>query len=176
MITDQLVNFLPPSSNLAVTNATVYSNVIDLLGVGVGVTPSTGNVIIGRASLFGQDPGGAGIVVPELICAVGTAFSGSGTLTMQFQGAIDDGTGNPSTYQVFNQTAAMTIAQLTAGAFFGRTKWPFEFPDGFNPRFLRLAFVPSSTFTGGTVAYALVTMGPSVQFNKYAASNFTVAG
>lgn len=176
MITDQLVSFLPPSSNLAVTSATVYSNVIDLLGAGVGVTPAAANQIIGNATLFGQDPGGAGIVVPELICAVGTVFAGSGTLTMQFQGAIDDGTGNPSTYQVFNQTPAMTIAQLTAASFFGRTKWPFEYPDGFNPRFLRLAFVPSGTFTTGTVAYAVVTMGPTVQFNKYATKNFVVAG
>lgn len=175
MISDQIVNFLPPSSNLAVTSAVVYSNVIDILGVGAGITAAQANVIIGTATLPGWDPG-AGIVVPEIICAVGTAFAGTGTLTVAFQGAIDNGSGSPSTYQTFEQTPAITIAQLTALSFFGRMKWPYEYPDGFNPRFFRLAFTPSGTFTTGTVASALVTMGPPVQFNKYAARNYSVLG
>lgn len=175
MISDQIVSFLPPGSNLAVTNAAVFSNVIDILGVGAGITAAQANVIIGTATVPGWDPG-AGIVVPEIICAVGTAFAGTGTLTMAFQGAPDNGSGSPGSYQTFDQTPAMTIAQLTASSFFGRMKWPYEYPDGFNPRFFRLSFTPSGTFTAGTVANALVTMGPPIQFNKYAAKNFSVAG
>ena len=176
MITDQLVNFLPPSSNQAVMNAVVYSNVVDLLGVGAGITPEQANVIIGSTvSTFGADQG-VGIIVPELICAVGTAFAGAGTLTTTFEGAEDNGSGSPGAYQVFDQSPAMTIAQLTAASFFYRRKWPIEYPDGFNPRFLRLGFTPSATFTAGTIAYAVVTMGPTAQFNKYQGKNFVVAG
>ena len=174
MITDQLASFLPPGSNLPITNVEVFSNVEDLLQLGVGVTAAQGNVITGTNPAFGADMG-AGIVVPELICAVGTAFAGTGTLTITFEGAKDV-SGSPGAWQVFDQTPAMTIAQLTAATYVGRRKWPFEFPDGFNPRFLRMGFIPSGVFTAGTIAYALVTMGPSVPFNKYQAPNYSVKG
>lgn len=175
MITDRLVSFLPPGSNLAVTNAAVYSRVIDLLGLGAGITADQGNRIIGQTvSKFGADMG-AGVVVPELICAVGTVFAGAGTLTVSFEGAKDDGNGSPDTYQIFDRSPAMTIAQLTAQSFFYRRKWPVAYPDGFNPRFLRLGFTPSSTFTTGTIAWAEVTMGPPERFNRYMGKNFTVA-
>lgn len=176
MITDQLVSFLPPGSNLPVTNVPVFSNVVDLLGEGVGVTPAAAGVIIGSTvTLFGADQG-VGVVVPELICAVGTAFAGAGTLTVAFQGAPDNGSGSPGAYQTFDQSPAMTIAQLAAASFFFRRKWPIEYPDGFNPRFTRLQFTPSSTFTFGTIAYAVVTMGPWANFAKYQGKNFVVAG
>lgn len=176
MISDALLNFLPPGSNRAVTNAAVYSNVVDLLGVGAGITPAQANVIIGQTvSTFGADQG-IGVVVPELICTVYEAFAGAGTLTTTFEGAEDDGNGSPGTYQVFDQSPAMTIAQLTAASFFYRRKWPIEYPDGFNPRFLRLGFTPSSIFTAGKIGSALVTMGPTAQFNKYQGKNFVVAG
>lgn len=177
MISDQLVSFLPPSSNLAVLAAEVYSNVIDVLGVGAGITAAQANAIIGTATLPGWDPN-VGVVVPEIVCAVGTAFAtGAGaTLTMKFEGAPDNGSGSPGTYKVYEQTPAMTAAQLTANSFFGRMKWPYEYPDGDNPRFFRLAFTPSAAFTAGTVAFALVTMGPWVNYSRYAAKNFTVAG
>lgn len=175
MISDQIVSFLPPGSNLAVLAAEVYSNVIDILGVGAGITAAQANVIIGTATVPGWDPG-AGIVVPEIISAVGTTFTGSGTLTIKFEGAVDNGSGSPGAYQVFEQTPAMTVAQLTANSFVGRMKWPYEFPDGFNPRFFRLAYTPSATFTAGTIANSIVTMGPPIQFNKFAAKNFSVLG
>jgi hypothetical protein len=176
MITDQLVSFLPPGTNLPVTNAAVYSNVVDLLGPGVGVTPEQAGIIIGQTvSKFGADQG-VGIIVPELICAVGTAFAGTGTLTVTFEGAQDNGSGSPGTYQIFDASPAMTITQLAAASFFYRRKWPIEYPDGFNPRFTRLGFTPSGTFTAGTVAFAVVTMGPAANFSKFQGKNFVVAG
>lgn len=176
MITDQLVSFFPPGTNQAITSTAVNSNVVDVFGLGAGITGAAGNIITGTATTIGFDPD-VGMVVPEIICAVGTAFttSDSSTLTVAFQGAQDNA-GSPGTYQTYMQTAAITAAQLTAGAFFARMKWPSEFPDGHNPRFFRLVFTPSATFTAGTVAYALVTMGPWQNFSKYAARNYTVAG
>lgn len=179
MITDQLVSFLPPGSNLAITSAALASNIYDSLGLGVGVasgpSPGANGVIIGNAAVYGADMGIGG-VKPLLESAVGVAFAGSGTLTVAFQGAIDDGTGNPGTWQTFMQSPAMTIAQLTAGTFFGRFDWPPEFPDGFNPRFYRELFTPSGTFTAGTIAFSVVTMGRPDLANKFAAPNYRVAG
>lgn len=176
MITDRLVEFLPPGTNLSITSTAVASNVIDLLTVGVGTTSAAANVIIGQTrTVFGEDPGIGG-VRPLVSCAVGTAFAGAGTLTVAFQGAQDDGTGNPGTWQTFEQTSAMTIAQLTAGSFFGRFTWPPEYPEGFQPRFERLLFTPSSTFTAGTVAFAVVTMGRPDRANRFMGKNFIVAG
>ena len=179
MITDQLVNFLPYGTNLAITSSVLTSNVYDELGIGSGTTPAGGNVIVGQTATggtFGSDMD-VGRVVPEIICSVGTTFTGSGTLTIAVQGAQDTTiTGVPGSWQTFVQSPAYTIAQLVAGQFVGRFKWPVEVPDGFNPRFYRLQFTPSSTFTAGTIAWAQVTMGPPMAFNKFAARNYSVAG
>lgn len=178
MITDQLVSFLPPGSNIAITNAAVASNIYDELGEGVGIIPSNAGTIIGKKTVFGSDMGIGGIR-PMVECAVGTAFTtaNAATLNVQFQGAIDNGAGSPGAWQTFIETGPLTAAQLTAGSFFGRFDWPPEYPVGFQPRFLRLNFVPlaATAFTAGTVAFAVVTMGRPDQANKFAASNFTVA-
>lgn len=178
MITDQLLAFLPPASNIAITSVDVASNVIDLLTLGIGVTSANGGVIIGQTrTVFGADTGIGG-VKPLVECAVGTSFatSAGATLNTKFQGAVDDGTGNPGTWQTFMETGGDTAAQLAAGKFFGRFDWPPAFPDSFQPRFLRLLFSPSAAFTAGTVAYAVVTMGRPDLANRYMGKNFAVAG
>lgn len=175
MITDALVNFFPSGANIPITSVAVRSNLYDILGLGVGVTAAAGSVIIGNASVFGSDMGIGGIK-PLVECSVGTAFAGTGTLTVAFQGAVDDGTGNPGAWQTFMQSPACTIAQLAANTFFARFDFPPEYPDGFNPRFLSLLFTPSGTFTAGTVAFSQVTMGRPDLANKFAAANYRVAG
>lgn len=175
MISDNLVSFLPPGSNLAITAAAVRSNIFDLLGLGVGVTPAQGNLIIGNRTLFGEDSG-LGAIKPQVQCVVGTVFSGGSSMICAFQGAADDGTGNPDTWQTLIQTGSITTAQLTANAVFARFDFPPAFPVNFQPRFLSLLFTPATTFSGGTVASAVVTMGRPDQANKFAPGNFVVAG
>lgn len=175
MITDKLVTFLAPSTNLAITSAARRSDIVDLLTLGLGVTPAAGNLIIGNRTLFGEDAGIGG-VKPMVQCVVGTAFSGGSTLTVAFQGAADDGTGNPSTWQTLMATGAIATADLTAAAVFGRFDFPPAFPTNFQPRFLSLLFTPATTFSGGTVASAMVTMGRPDLANRYMPSNFVVAG
>jgi len=188
LITDALVNFLPPGSNVAITTVDVPSNVIDLLGLGVGVVAPAaasaatagltgGNAIIGNRTVFGADMGIGG-VKPLVECAVGTAFttSAGATLNCKFQGAIDDGTGNPGTWRTLIETGAMAVADLGANAVFGRFDFPPAFPVNFQPRFLRLLFSPSATMTAGTVANAVVTMGRPDNANRYMPANYKVAG
>lgn len=179
MITDSLVNFFPSGANIPILGAAVRSGIYDILGLGIGVasgpSPGANGVIIGNAATFGADMGIGGIK-PLVECSVGTAFAGSGTLTVAFQGAQEAAGGVPGAWQTFIQSPACTIAQLTAQSFFARFDFPPEYPDGFNPRFLSLLFTPSATFTAGTVAYAQVTMGRPDLANKFAAANYKVAG
>lgn len=189
MITDALLNFVPIGGNLSlVAGAGVdipSTNVIDLLGLGVGVAPnSNGGNIIGNVTTFGApDAMGVGGMRPELVVNVGaTAFvtANSATLNVALQGAPDTGAGGgylPGTYQTIAETGELTAAQLTAYQTIMRMPWLPPFPANLRPRFLRLLFqVPTGTnFTAGVIGNALVTPLRDDQFNQFAAKNYTVA-
>ncbi len=177
MLIDSLVSFLPIGSNLSIVAATgvdTPSNVIDLLGAGVGVAPPN---IIGQATVFGTDLGVGG-KRPEINVVVGTAFqtSNSATLNVALQAAIDDGTYNPGTWNTIVETGEIAAASLTAGQIIARFPFLPAFPDNLNPRFVRLLFqVPASTaFTAGTIASATVTMVRDDYAAKFASRNFAV--
>lgn len=177
MITDALVNFIPPGAPLSlITGATtsVYSNIYDIAGVGVG--QPTGN-IIGTRTLFGQDIGIGGNK-PLLDVVVGTAFVGaSASLNVQFQGAPDTSNNQPGTWATLVETGPIAVGSLTAAQIIARFDFPPAFPAGTLPRYLRLAFAVTggSGFTAGTIAFAIVTMARDDYSAAYAAKNFTVA-
>lgn len=180
MRSDSLLNFLAPGSPLScvgATGATFTSNVIDLLGNGVGLAPTS---YIGNAALFGADMGvGHGFVIPTLDIAVGTAFvtGGSATLNVQFQAAPDTaGTHLPGSYTTLLETGAIAASALTAGKIIARYDWPPNFPANLNPRFLRLAFVTPSgqQFSAGTIAFAIVTAARDDYAAAFASSNYVV--
>ncbi len=180
MITDSQLAFVPigvPLSCVAAAGVSVPSNVIDLLGQGVGTAPAN---IIGTATVFGEDLG-IGQIRPLIEAFVGTAFatSNSASLNVALQGAVDPGAaGNytPSSYTTYQETGPIAVANLTAGAIAARLDWAAAFPAGTKPRFMRLLFqVPANTnFTTGTISAAIVTMTRDDIQNKYAAKNFTV--
>jgi hypothetical protein len=180
MLTDALLAFLPQGSNLSIvgaTGATFPSNVVDLLGVGVGQAPP--NIIGTQNATFGSDTG-IGTERPLVLVTVGTAFTtaDAATLTVQFQGAPDSGAAGgyqPGTWQTFAQSPTLTAAQLTAQQDI-RLDWPAAFPDNEQPRFLRLLFTTAAgtQFTAGTIAYAVVTMARDDQSNKFAQRNYSV--
>jgi hypothetical protein len=176
MILDAQLSFVPIGGNLAILGAAVPSpNVIDLLGEGAGVAPSS---IIG-STIFGQaDAMGVGGARPELNVTVGTAFSGGGTsINVALQGAADSGTPTyqPSTWYTFAETGLILTANLVANTVIARFPWLPPFPANLRPRFLRLLFTPAGTYTAGTIASALVTLVRDDQFNRYAARNYNVA-
>lgn len=183
MITDALVSFLPIGGNQSMVGGAGVSiqigNVIDLLGMGVGVAP---NSIIGNVTLFGApDAMGVGGARPELNITVGTAFTTgtAATLEVALQGAADLGTPTyqPDTWHTFATSGTLTAAQLTANTVIFRIPWLPPFPANLRPRFLRLyGIIPAAEdFTAGTIASALVTFVRDDQFNKYAAKNYTVS-
>lgn len=181
MFSDALLSFVPlgaPLSIVAGAGVAVPSSTIDLLGVGVGVAPTS---IIGNATLFGTDMGIGGLR-PELDVAIGAAAvtANAATLNLALQAAPDTGAaGNyqPGTWQTLVETGALTAAQLTANQIIARFPWLPVFPQTLRPRFLRLlGQIPAGTnFTGGTIAFALVVTVRDDLANKQAAANFTVA-
>ena len=182
MILDSQLNFVPIGGNLSLVSAPgdiVSTNVIDLLGVGVGVAPPG---IIGNVSVFGLDPGIGGERV-EINAIIGTAVvsAGGGTLNAKLQYAADPGAASNYTpaagdWKTVVETGSMTAAQLAAQTIFARFPWLPAFPANLRPRFIRMLFtVETAAFTAGTVAAALVTPVRDDQANKYAANNFVVA-
>jgi hypothetical protein len=178
MLIDSLVSFVPIGSPLNMTAGTQASNIVDLLGLGVGVVPT--ERIIGQGGngyYFGEDAGIGG-VKPQVQVNVGTAFttSDSATLNVQFQGAPDTANGQPGTWTTFIETGAIAAAELTAEQILARFDFPPSFPAGEHPRFLRLNFVVATglAFTAGTISSAIVTMDRDDWAAQFQAPNYVV--
>lgn len=178
MITDALLAFVPaatPLSLVAADGVDIQSNVIDLLGAGAGTLVQN---FYGNSAVPGQaDAMGVGDPRPEISVLVGTALAtGNGaTVSIEYQGAPDDGTGNPGTWQVFAATPFVTAAQGAASTQLCRLPFVPPFPFNERPRFLRLNFnIPAGThFTAGTISSALVTTTRDDYFVKQQPKNFT---
>lgn len=179
MLLDGTLLFVPPNAPLSLVlglGGSVASNVIDLLGLGVGVAPQS---IIGTRTVFGADLG-IDDQKAQILCTIGAAFltSDSATLNVQFQAAIDLGAGGgyqPGTWTTFVETGPLAAANLTAGATIARFDYPPAFPRNLSPRFIRLNFATaaSTQFTQGTIAFAM----PTIIRDDYIApaKNFVVA-
>jgi hypothetical protein len=178
MITDAQLNFVPIGGNLAVAGAAVASQVIDLLGQGVGTAPQN---VFGTPAVFGAPDGmGVGGPRPELVISTGAAaWAGGTSVNIALQAAIDTGSGGgylPGTWNTIVESGAIAVANLTAQTFLFRCPWLPPFPANLRPRYLRLLFTPSGTFSpAGLIGFALVTTVRDDQFNKYGAKNFAVA-
>lgn len=169
-----LDNQLTFSSAQAVTTTAASTNPIDLAGLGSGTTISN---IIGNASVWGQDIGiGNGVYQPAILVTVGTAFAGGTSLNVQFQGAVDNGSGSPGTWNTYAESGAIVTASLTANRTIFRINVAAVQPDnGPLPRFLRLNYVVVGTYTAGTIAYAGIDLDNQMWSAGMYPSNFVVA-
>lgn len=178
---DSSLAFVPygaPLSLIAASGVAVPSNVIDLLGSGVGTPPAN---IIGNATVFGEDIGvGGGHPVPMLDVVVGTAFTtgNAATLIVQLQASADTGAPGytPLSWKTVSQSGEYAASDLTAGKVISRLDFTPTFPDNLNPRFYRLNFVvkAATAFTAGTIAFAIPVYLRDDQANKNAANNYKV--
>lgn len=176
---DASIAFIPVGTNLSMVagaGVSIVSNVLDLMGVGVGVAPPN---IFGQSTVWGTDFG-IGAFKMLLQVAVGTAFTTAtaATLNVQFQGAPDAGTPTyqPGTWTTYMETGAIAAASLTAGQIIARMDWPPAFPSSARPRFARLNFsIPAATdFTAGTIAHALIVPARDDYAIKFQPNNFVV--
>lgn len=182
---DSSLAFVPVGSPLSLVGGagvSFVSQVIDLMGVGVGIAPPN---IFGSgypSTLWGTDFGIGGKKV-QLEVAVGTAFTTATacTLNVQLQGAPDTATTyQPGTWQTFVETGPITAAQLTANATIARFDWPPAFPvteAGSRPRYVRLNFgiLAAADFTAGTIAFAIPTMVRDDWAIKFQNKNYGVS-
>jgi hypothetical protein len=187
MRTDSLVMPVPlsaPLSLVAAAGTNIASSIIDLLGLGVGISPALAGQIIGTTynQQFGTDFGiGTELVKMDIVIGVGLVTANGCTLNLAMQGAPDTGlTGNwlPGTWQTLVETGPLTAAQCVANTRIARWDWPPSFPETMPPpRYIRLlAQVPAAeNFTVGTIAFALGTNGRDDFAQKYAARGYSVS-
>lgn len=160
-IQDALVGFVfssAPLSLVAAAGADVPTNPIDLMGDGVGTTVQN---IWGNSTLpFSPDARGVGDPRPLIDILIGTTpvdGTGTPTLTVELQGAPDNGSGSPGTYETYRSTGALATASIPTGT---RIRLEFAPPFPFNdrPRFLRLNFaIPAAVaYSAGTILSAQV--------------------
>lgn len=134
------------------------------LGVGVAVTNIFGK-LGGAATVFGDDMGAGGpssASPPQFVAYVGTAFTagGAGTLQVELQSAVDNGSGGAGTWETILQTDTYALATLVAGAKVADFTVPPQYPGVALPRFYRLNYVVATgPMTAGTISYAGLLTG-----------------
>ena len=137
MIIDGLLQF-DPSPGTAVTTGTITSaNILDLS--------------VARDLGIGDDP------ALKVLVVITAAFSGGTNVNVQFQGAPDNGSGSPGTWATFAESGPILTANLLLGKTIFRIDVPRTPYSGAPlPRFYRLAYVVSGTYTLGTVQSYIV--------------------
>jgi len=150
MILDALLAFDTNVSLAIAAGTQVSTNVIDL-GITSGI-PTSANGGGARDIGIGDDP------AMKLLVQVITTFTsgGAGTLAVSLQGAIDNGSGAPSTYTTMYTGATVTDANMTAGTRLADIDIPRPVAGQALPRFLRLEYVNSGTHTAGAVECGIV--------------------
>lgn len=174
------------SNAQAITSTALSTNAIDLLaGVKTASASAytTPAAIIGNVSVYGAEfgigsTGGVPRVVGNAVAAF-TSGGGSATLTVQFQGAKDSGSGTLSGYSwvTYAQTGTIGQSALTASTRIFSFDWPHRQVAAALPRFVVLNYVVASgPMTGGTVTTDIQMGGDDGQATliQYP-SNFTVA-
>lgn len=150
-------------SNLAILGANVNSFVWDSLTgqmlTGTTFTPMPPNTIDGNTTYFGMDFGiGSSPGTPRIIGEVNTAFVAGTSLQVAFQGAPDNATAHANgllaslVFVTHIETDPIPIAQLTLNTPLFSFSWPMRQFTTPVPRFFRLLFKPTGTFTAGTVS------------------------
>lgn len=188
MLNDALVSFVPYTgaggglSLVSGAGIAIRSVIIDLLGLGQGVSAAQGGQIIGNPTVFGMDAGIGGRR-PELNITIGTALAAAAgtTLKCALQAAIDNGAALPGTWTDIASQDNISLTNGAAGAVIARFPFLPTMPANLRPRFLSLLFspqlaglTPGGNFTAGSILSALVTFGRDDQANRYAGANYSV--
>ena len=130
------------------TGTQVSSNVIDL-GIVSGI-PSYANGGGARDIGVGDDPS------LKLLATITTVFAGGTSLGIILQGAPDNGSGAPGTWTTMYTGPVVLLASLLAGIRLADIDVPRPVAGQAVPRFLRLEYANTGTFTGGAVECGIV--------------------
>lgn len=92
-----------------------------------------------------------------LFAEVVVAFATGTDLTLELQGAPDDGTGNPGSYTVMWKGPTVAVASLVAGAQLANVNVPKVIEGQALPRFLKLTVITTgSSMTAGQIEAGVV--------------------
>lgn len=175
MFTDQSLLFTGTNWQTAATiSGTGNSTVVDLTGAGSGNAPTMIGGFPASNTAIGFDIGlGDGVAIPQLYMAFTTAGTGSGTVTVQLQAAPDNGSYSPGTYTTLWTSNAVAGNTIPAGAALQLPVPPYPFLGG-RPRFYRLVYTVSGTFSATIIAGLVINAQSSLQLQQFA-SNFIAA-
>lgn len=158
-----------PQTDSPTTGTQVASNIIDI-GIlnGIPVTAAGGG---GARDLgIGDAPS------LKLSAVVAGAFAGGTNLGLVLQGAPDAGNNTPGAWtNMWQSPAVVALAGLTQGVQLANIDVPRTAAGQPLPRYLRLQYISTGTFTGGSVEAQIVIdrddqiTGPTGQYSGYPA-------
>lgn len=173
------------STSVTIGSASVTSNILDL-ATGLITTSSTygqspltgGNFYLTSNLNFGEDlgPGALRLRGSAWLSSTFAPNSTSGTtFAIAWQGAPDIFAGSTTvgtfaslTFSTYAQTGGIPIADLSTGSAISLPDWPDRMVKTNLPRFMRLAFIPSGTFSSLTIVFAgISTSRPDLYIGQY---------
>jgi len=136
-------------TDLPTTGTQDASTIIDL-GIALGV-PTSANGGGARDMGIGDYP------AMKLSAIVTTAITGGTDLTVELQGAPDNGSGAPGSWTVMWKAPAVVVeANLVQGAQLCNVDLPRVLFEQVLPRFLKLTFISTGTHSAGAVEAQIV--------------------
>lgn len=129
-----------PQTDAPTTGTQDSTNIVDLGLVGI---PSSANGGGARDIGIGDKPS------LKLSALVTKVFAGGTDLTIELQGAPDNGSGAPGSWTTMWTSPTYALASLLAGVQLANVDVPRVIAGQVLPRFLKLVYTSTGTFTGG---------------------------
>lgn len=174
MFLDQELSFNTTLGVPQTVTATANSQaIVDITGAGVGNLPAIINGFPQQNTNVYSDYGvGDGVAVPHVIVTVPTAGTGAGTVVISIQSAPDSGTGTEGAYTTLVETPALVGTSLVAGTVID-IPLPPERTGVALPRFYRLVYTVTGTFSAPLIAEIAINPAQINTFGKYS-NNYIV--
>jgi hypothetical protein len=131
-----------PQTDFPTAGTQDASNIVDL-GLSGLPTPAGGG---GARDISSGD-----CPMMKLLATVTTAFAGGTNLTLELQGAPDNGSGAPGAFTVMWTGQTFAEAALIQGCYLANVDLPRVLFEQVLPRFLKMTFVSTGTHTAGGV-------------------------
>lgn len=174
MFLDQTLSFNTTLGVAQTVSGTADSAaIVDITGAGSGNAPAMINGFPATNTAIGEDYGaGDGLAIPHVLLTVPVVGTGAGTVTISVQSAPDDGSYGQGSYTTLVSTPALVGTALAAGTVID-IPLPPERTGVTLPRFYKLVYTVSGTFSAGFIAELAINPAQVYTFGKYA-NNYIV--
>lgn len=174
MFLDQSLSFNTTIGTSQTVTATADSQaIIDVTGAGSGNAPAMINGFPATNTAIGSDYGaGDGLAIPHVLIVIPAAGTGSGNVTISVKSAPDNGSYGQGSYTTLVSTPAFTGSAIAAGTVID-IPLPPEVTGTALPRFYKLTYTVSGTFSAGIQAYLVLNPAQVYTFGQYA-NNYIV--